>query len=647
MDEPDWVRPTDFPRLRGQVGFDFETVDPTIKTRGPSWAFPGVGKVIGVGISMEDGFRAYYPVAHEIGNMSDPQKVWRWLKHELETDPDPTLELIVYNWTYEMGWLRRYGIRPRCPVYDPMVAMSLVDECRLGYSLNSVAKTVLRDAKVGDDLAKFAEQLGVKDHMSKLDKLPPMYVGPYCEQDSDLARRLWDPLLGMIDERNMRRVLDLEHAVLEPVLDMRFRGIRINESRLQQKIEECQAREKEISDEIRDMVGRGVEVWAQDSIADAMALVGIDFPLTAQGRPSFTANWLESHPHRFPQLIVAARQANKLWSTFLQNYFVDNLHDGRVHCTFTPLRSDEGGAVTGRFSSSSPSFQNLPARKGDAARVVRGNLLAEEDGQWAALDYSSQEPRLTVHFAVLAGCTGAETVMRRYQENPRTDYHQFVADLTDLPRKRAKDINLGLPYGMGGAKFCKVYLDLPTRWAVFRPRMGAAYFRTREEAAEYCHANSVDRQPVEVAGAEGQALLDQYHKKLPYTKSLMEKTEQVAKNRGYIITLLGRRRQFIRPTEKVSAYNRKKAFPYKALNCLIQGSGADQNKQAMVDLYREGFMLLVTLHDELGLSVADEKEARRAAEIMENCVTLKVPSVVDVEIGDSWAASMGLPDEDA
>ena len=644
---PDWVRPTEFPRLRGQVGLDFETVDPFIKTRGPSWAFPGVGKVIGVGISMEDGFQAYYPVAHEIGNMEDPQRVWDWLKHELETDPDPTLEIIVYNWTYEMGWLRRYGITPRCPVYDPMVAMSLVDECRIGYSLNSVARTILRDAKVGDELAKFAEQLGVKDHMSKLDKIPPMYVGPYCEQDSGLARRLWNPLKKMIDDRGMKQILDLEHAVLEPVLDMRWRGVQINESRLQQKIEECRAREKEISAEIRDIVGREVEVWAQDSIADAMALMSIDFPLTATGKPSFTADWLEAHPHRFPQLIVAQRQVNKLWSTFLQNYFVENLYDGRVHCTFTPLRSDDGGAVTGRFSSNNPNFQNLPARKEGAARVVRGNLLPEDGQLWAALDYSSQEPRLTVHFASLAGCVGADQVVAGYRENPRTDYHQFVADLTSLPRKQAKEINLGLPYGMGGAKFCRMYLGLPTRWAVFRPRTTTAYFETREEASEWCHANSIDCQPIEVAGVEGQAILDQYHKKLPYTKELMAKTEGASKARGYIITLLGRRRHFIRPGEKPDRYNRKKAVPYKSLNCLIQGSAADQTKQAMVDLYREGFTLLVTVHDELGASVSDEREARQAAEIMENCVRLKVPSVVDVEIGDSWAASMGLPDEDA
>lgn len=646
LDTPDWVRPTEFPRLRGQVGFDFETVDPYLMTRGPSWAFPGVGKVIGIGISMEDDFQAYYPVGHESGNMEDTQKVWDWLKHELETNPDPTLELIVYNWTYEMGWLRRYGIIPKCPVYDPMVAMSLVDECRMGYSLNSVAKTILRDAKVGDDLAKFAEQLGVKNHMSRLDKIPPMYVGPYCEQDSDLARRLWHPLVQTLNERNMTNMLQLEHDVLEPVLDMRFRGVRIDESRLEQKIEECKKRESEIQAEIKNLVGRGVEVWAQDSIADAMVLLGIDFPLTVTGKPSFQAEWLEKHPHRLPQLIVAERQVNKLWSTFLHNYFVENLYDGRVHCTFTPLRSDEGGAVTGRFSSNNPNFQNLPARKDGAAKMVRGNLLPEDGERWAALDYSSQEPRLTVHFAVLAKCSGAEKVMNGYLANPRTDYHQFVADLTDLPRKRAKEINLGLPYGMGGAKFCEMYLELPVRWAIFRPRQETIYFNEKADADDWCRNNSYDRQPIRVAGEEGQALLNQYHQKLPYTKELMQKTEGAAKTRGHITTLLGRRRHFLRPHEKPDRYNKKKAFPYKALNCLIQGSAADQTKKAMVELHREGFTLLVTVHDELGVSVSNEKEAQRAAEIMEECVTLKVPSIVDVEIGESWAASMGLPDED-
>jgi DNA polymerase-1 len=397
---------------------------------------------------------------------------------------------------------------------------------------------------------------------------------------------------------------------------------------------------------MRHLVGRDVEVWAADSIADAFVLLGLEHPLTKAGKPSFTAGWLETHEHAFPQLIVEARRVNKLYSTFLQNYFLETHENGRIHATFTPLRSDEGGAVTGRFTCANPNWQNLPARSGDSASTVRGCVEPEDGDLWAALDYSSQEPRLTVHWAAAAKCPGADKAVAEYVKNPRTDYHQFVADLTGLTRKNAKTVNLGLPYGMGGPKLCKESLGLPTRLAVFPRGEEPIYFEHEQREEAGVVAQNVGRNVIEVAGEEGQAILDQYHERLPYLKKLMKLTEQTAAGRGYIRTILGRRRNFLGDREKVTKYNRKKAFPYKALNCLIQGSAADMTKQAMIDLHREGFRIKVTVHDELGLSVQNEKDAHRAAEIMRNAVPMLLPNIVDVEIGDSWAASMGLPVDD-
>ncbi len=646
LDTPDWVRPTEFPRLKGLVGFDFETVDPDMKVRGPSWAFSGRGKVIGIGVATDHG-EYYYPVGHEIGNMDDVDKVWAWLKHELEDNPDPSLELAVANWTYEMGWLRRYGINPKCRVHDPLIAAAVIDECRVAYSLNSVAQTYLKEAKYSDELSTFAQSFGLgKDFWSKLDKLPPMYVGPYCEQDAALTKKLWPVIHKVAVQNGLLRVLQLEHEIMPAVLDMRWRGVRVDIDKAERTVVNLKTEEQKLLDEIKRQVGRDVEIWAADSIADAMTMLGIDYPTTTKGKPSFQAEWLENHEHKVPQMIVRARQLSKAGGTFIQSYFLDNHHNGRIHCTFNPLRSEDGGAVSGRFSSADPNLQNLPARKGEFAEMVRSLILPEEDMQWGALDYSSQEPRLTIHFAALAKCPGAEAAVAEYQKNPRTDYHQFVADLTGLPRKRAKVVNLGLPYGMGGVKLCKNELHLPTRFAIFG-KWGEEpnYFETWEDGVEFKEQNNT-RMPMEVAGEEGQDILDQYHDRLPYLKSLMKKSETTAKNRGYIVTLLGRHRHFLGKNEKVTRYNRKKAFSYKALNALIQGSAADQTKQAMVDLHKEGVCMHVTVHDELGCSFKNEKDAKYAAEIMENSVPLKVPTVVDVEIGKTWAASMGLKSDD-
>jgi DNA polymerase I-like protein with 3'-5' exonuclease and polymerase domains len=641
LDTPDWTRPTTFPKLKGLVGLDFETEDPYLKTHGPSWAFAGIGKVIGIGISTDDG-EYYYPVGHDIGNMDDIPKIWAWLKDELETNPDPSLEMIVMNWTYEMGWFRRNGINPTCPVRDPGIAMALVDECRISYSLNAISQTVLGDGKYSDDLKSYAEMFGLKDYMSQLKKLPPMYVGPYCEQDAKLAKDNWIELLKQIERLGLSRVLKLEHEVMPAVLDMRWNGILVDVPKAKETVDKLKKQEQKLIKEIKRQSGCEVEIWAQDSIADAMTLLGIEYPVSKSGKPSFQAEWLENHEHEVPRMIVKARQLNKVQGTFIQSYFLDNQFNGRIHCTFTPLRSDEGGAVTGRFSSSNPNFQNLPARKGEYAAMVRGLVLPEEGCQWAALDYSSQEPRLTVHFAALAGCPGADIAVKEYLDNPRTDYHQFVADLTGLKRKDAKEVNLGLPYGMGGAKLCREKLKLPTRFAIFG-KWGSTpqYFDDWNDASAYQDKHQT-RSPIEVAGEEGQKILDAYHERLPYMKSLMKMVTDQAVKKGFIKTLLGRHRHFIGKDEKVTKYNRKKAFSYKALNSLIQGSAADQTKQAMIDLHREGVLMHVTVHDELGISVENKKQADDAAEIMMQAAPLKVPTIVDVEIGKTWAASMGL-----
>ncbi len=642
---PDWCRPTEFPRLKGQIGVDFETVDPDMKVRGPSWAFSGRGKVVGIGISTEEK-DYYYPVGHDVGNMDDIEKVWAWLKHELEDNPDPSLEMIVFNWTYEMGWFRRYGINPKCPVKDPGIAMALIDECRIAYNLNSIAQTILKEGKYSNELASYAESFGLKDYWSKLDKLPPMYVGPYCEQDANLTRRLWNPLYNQCAKEGLLRVLRLEHEVMPCVLDMRWRGVRIDLDKAEKTVEDLKKQEQTLLGEIKREAGYGVDIWAPDSIADVMTMLGIEYPLSKTGKPSFQAEWLENHEHTVPPMIVRARQLNKAHNVFIQSYFLDNHHKGRIHCTFTPLRGEDGGAVTGRFSSSDPNMQNLPSRKGEFAAMIRGLILPEEDHKWAALDYSSQEPRLTVHFAATAKIPGAELAVEEYQKNPRTDYHQFVADITKLKRKDAKEVNLGLPYGMGGAKLCNEKLHLPTRFAIFGDwGDDPLYFETRMEAMEHQQETN-SKMPFEVAGEEGQAMLDTYHERLPYVKPLMKRVKETAEDRGYIVTLLGRHRHFMGKNEAVTKYNRKKAFSYKALNSLVQGSAADQTKQAMINLHNEGLLMHVQVHDEVGASVEDEKQARMAADIMENCVPLKVPSVVDVEIGDTWAASMGLAVDD-
>ena len=314
-------------------------------------------------------------------------------------------------------------------------------------------------------------------------------------------------------------------------------------------------------------------------------------------------------------MIVEARELNKTHGTFLQPYLDFSKHDGRIHPHVNQLRSDEGGTVTGRLSMANPNLQQVPARHEIIGPLVRSLFLPEEGELWASNDFSSQEPRLLVHYAALLDLPGAEKMAQSYRDDPRTDFHQMVADMAGIKRKAAKTIGLGLMYGMGKQKLANS-LDLPL-----------------DEASE---------------------LISTFHQKVPFLRgtvdAVMRRIEHPASG-GAIRTLLGRKCRFplwepiewgvnkaLPREEAVLKYGPriKRAMTYKGLNRLIQGSAADQTKAAMVALHKAGFKLMLQVHDEIAISVKNRDEAEEAARIMEQAVRLEVPSIVDVEIGDSW-----------
>ena len=314
-------------------------------------------------------------------------------------------------------------------------------------------------------------------------------------------------------------------------------------------------------------------------------------------------------------MIMEARELNKTHGTFLQPYLDFSQADGRIHPHVNQLRSDDGGTVTGRLSMSQPNLQQVPARHEVIGPLVRSLFLPEEGDLWAANDFSSQEPRLLVHYATMLDLPGADTMCSAYNEDPDTDFHQMVADMAGIERKQAKTIGLGLMYGMGKNKLA-VELDLPV-----------------DEASE---------------------LITTFHNKVPFLRgtvdAVMRRIEKPSSG-GAIRTLLGRKCRF--PLWEPMAWGVNKALPYeqaaveygprikragtyKGLNRLIQGSAADQTKAAMIALHKAGFRILLQVHDEIAVSVKNKEEAEAAAEIMMNAVKLEVPSRVDVEIGNSW-----------
>jgi DNA polymerase I-like protein with 3'-5' exonuclease and polymerase domains len=445
-----------------------------------------------------------------------------------------------------------------------------------------------------------------------------MHVGEYAEQDAALTLKLWHHFKALLRKEEVESIFELETDVLPVLLDLTFKGIRFNRQECEQRVKEMQRKEADILKYIKEQAGVKVDIWAAASIAQAFDKLAIQYPRTAQGAPSFTKSFLDSHDHPMAKMIVEARELNKTHGTFLEPYLRHSAKDGRIHTHFNQMRNEDGGTVTGRLSASNPNLQQVPARHEVIGPLVRGLFLPEEGDVWAANDFSSQEPRLLVHYATLLDLPGAEKMANAYRENPGTDFHQMVADLAGIKRKAAKTIGLGLMYGMGKAKLANS-LDLPL-----------------DEASE---------------------LIATFHSKVPFLKgtvdAVMKRIEHPASG-GCIRTLLGRKCRFplwepvewgvnkALPREQaVIEYGAriKRAGTYKGLNRLIQGSAADQTKAGMVALHKAGFNLLLQVHDEIALSVKTREEAVEASHVMTKAVRLEVPSRVDVETGISWGSA--------
>jgi DNA polymerase I-like protein with 3'-5' exonuclease and polymerase domains len=609
----EWLPPQNFPDLSEakEIAIDLETCDPNMERFGPGWPRKD-GFIVGYAVAV-DGWCGYYPIAHEGGGNLDKRIVELWIADILKL-PCPK---IMHNAAYDLGWLMASGFTVNGDIIDTMIAAGLVDENRFSYALNALGFDMLKEVKSEEALKKAAADFGV--HPKKeMWKLPAMYVGRYGEQDAALTLKLWHHLQVLMRQEEVESIFQLERELLPVLVGMTYKGIRFDRDKAGQLIVELRDKEKKLIKNINKEAGVPVDIWAAASIAKAFDELGIPYPRTEKGAPSFTRSFLEGCDHKVAKAIVAAREVNKTHNTFLQPYLDASEADGRVHSHINQLRGDFGGTVTGRLSMAQPNLQQVPARHPVTGPMVRGLFLPEEGELWAANDFSSQEPRLLVHYASLLQLDGAEKMATAYREDPDTDFHQMVADMAGITRKQAKTIGLGLMYGMGKRKLSE-QLDL-----------------SLEEASE---------------------LIQTFHERVPFLRgtvhAVQKKIEHPASG-GAIRTLLGRKCRFplwepqqwginkALPYEEAYAkYGAriKRAMTYKGLNRLIQGSAADQTKAAMLAVHKAGYNLMLQVHDEVALSVKTREEAEEAAQLMREAVQLDVPSKVDVEIGETWGSA--------
>lgn len=631
----DWTAPdpSTLPdKLHGTIAFDLETRDDGLRRSvGPGWAWEGGGRVIGYSVSA-DNWEGYLPTAHGngkpgYGNM-DPDLVRRVMNSWLG---DETQLKVGANVLYDVGWAARDGVEVKGPIQDIQWAEAILDEHRWGYSLDSLAKTYLNEGKDEKLLREAAKAWGV-DPKSEMWRLPAMFIGPYATADSNRTRRVFQKQLPKLQEQLLMDLFQMECDMIPLYMDARWRGVRVSVDRVEQLKRDWKQRSAALLEDLRRRTHGKLDVWSPQSVAVALDAENIPYGRTAKtGMPSINKTFLTNTKHWLTDGIIKIREIDKLVGTFLDGQILNHLHNGRVHAEFHPLRADDdehkGGTIGGRGSMSNPNLQFIPERTAEG-KEVRGCFLPEEGDDWGVLDYSQQEPRLTVHYACVTKkrtgehLTGALAARDRYIENPDTDYHQMAMELTGLPRKPAKILNLAIIYGRGAGS-------------------------TAEELG--------------VSMDEAKDLISRHRKGMPFVPELSFIVQDRVKDVGQIRTIGGRvcRFPFWEPADWELAkgytpaplWKVKKDFPgkryrrawlHKCLNRLIQGSAADQMKKAMRDAHRAGLMkrFLIQVHDDMNHSLPKGSEgdtlARNLSECMRDAYKLEVPVKAEIKRGSTW-----------
>ena len=634
------------------VAVDIETYDPNLKTKGLG-AIRNDGFICGIAVATSKE-TAYFPLRHSDTDINPERinKIWEVLNEKIFQNEKITK--VFHNAIYDVCWIRAITGKPmQGRLVDTMIAASVINENRFKYSLDSLSKDYLDEGKYKYDLQqKTLEWSGgtVKDPMTNMHKLPAAIVKDYAKQDVDLTLKLWNLFDKKIDEvlytkedgdqKTCRQIFELETKLFLCLVDMKFKGVKIDVQKAILFGKHLKKRRDQILKAIENITTIKVDIWAASSIKNLLEHQNItDYKVTPKSKmPQLPKDYLKTHKNKFLRMIAKAREYDKAVNTFIEG-LLGYVHKGRIHADINQIRSDAGGTVTGRFSMSNPNLQQIPS-KGFIGKKMRELFIPDEGYKWGSFDYSQQEPRIVVHYAIKLGLPGTESLQQEFDRDD-ADFHQIVADMANISRKQAKTINLGLFYGMGKIKLQK--------------ELGLDQIKARN-------------------------LFNEYHNRVPFVRQLSQDLIQFSKDNKLLFTLYDRFCRFDKweTTNKewnpetnrfnpVTLYTEKDAreafkaemldkfkenkidpnymdyfdryytpaFTYKALNRLIQGSAADMTKKAMVDLYEKGIIPHIQIHDELCFSTTDH-EAKIIKETMEQTIPLEVKNKVDYESGPNW-----------
>jgi DNA polymerase I-like protein with 3'-5' exonuclease and polymerase domains len=632
-----WRKPDSFPTVpqNATIAVDTEAHCEDLKKKGQQF-LNGKDYVVGISIAMEDGFNQYYPIAHEKGNV-DIDAVG-WFKDLLSrTD----ITAVGANWKFDIEGLDKLGIKIKSKLADMQVTDALIDENQSQYSLNAISKRRGFGEKTPGELEEALVRGGFvkrgEPDWSQIHKIPPKYVGPYASDDAKLTLMCHQQQMKELELEELWKVYELECELIPILWEMRKIG---------QPVDVDTADELngtmglELEDDYQRIVkeaGKGeVDPFSPQALSAWVKELGHIPPIAARhGTNDAAVRFSESVGNEWmlstgdPLLVGMAkyRQGERFRRDVLENVIINQSHNGRIHASWYSTRGtsflagEDGGTRSGRLSSGSPSLQVMPSRHPVYGPILRKLFLPENGQRFFKGDYNSQEIRIAVHFAKLLKLTGSDLFYSKYNENPAFDYHEHVKEMINavvsepIDRNRAKNTGLSLQYGMGKARLA-------------------------------------DRLGLDVA--QTITFLETFNKEVPWIKEALNKAMDVANSRGFVRSILGRRRRFnewengnygsswskpmTNKKEALLTWGKiKRAGTYKAWNSIVQGTAAEMTKTAMVNAYKAGILPRMSIHDELTASVENEAQGKQMKEIMEHAIELCIPVLVDSTIADNWA----------
>lgn len=591
------------------IAVDIETKDPELRKKG-SGVYRKDGFIVGVSISNGE-MDTYIPLRHKETTSEEREKGLRYLKDQLSYSNNK----IFANGIYDLDWLIHFeGIQVSGKYDDVQIAEPLLNEYKRSYSLESLSQSYLLTGKKEDGLLEYCRQrewtlnssVSSKSHIWKM---PCDIVAPYAKEDARLTYAVFQKQVPKLLEQGLIEIYNLEMELYPLLLQMRKQGVRLDTKKLSQVGIQLSDLNYTLQKELNKIAGFDLNPKSNKQLEEVFKKHGL--PITygeptelmklrgkTKGNPRFDKSTLNMYDNPLATKILEVRHISTLLNLFIIPY-PELIVDGRLHCSFNQLRSDDYGTVSGRFSSSNPNLQQVSGKEEEGyegtllnGKIIRKLFIPEEDHKWLKFDWSQIEYRLIAHYAM---GPGAETIRKRYNEDPKTDYHEEMGKMSGInDRKIVKTLNFGAAYGMGPKKMASAYgWDLDEALSVYK----------------------------------------NYHERVPFIKQTSNRVSKKAVRTGFIRTVLGR---------KARIKSRDKA--YVMFNRLIQGGAADLMKKAMVEAYKSGVYNIlkphITVHDELDQSMPNTSEGRDAGmelkRIMENCVQLRVPIIADMEVGPNW-----------